>query len=651
MHGTIANSEVCLLFSLSPSQTGSKELTATTLQPTDVNEEGNALFDLPLDRPMCNPDNCPVVPQSDIAVHQQEKKSKTRVSSELIESDQEICVVPLRPNRKRENLTDQNAVALFRKPVPRVVLAQSERKEAICETSLHPDPIHSCSVQSQIISALDNEGQSNTVVSQKTPTEKTTTGPFLPIDLFQNPSLQTDRELVSSKDTEQPSSALDGHNKDSSACIQPFSNTVLFLEATEEKKLPVRPDVLDDEHYPSLSIIKKIHIPKRVKTGRLNNDKDITKTDDSQQVYQLPLAGNKFAPLSNMTIQKAEDLLALKNVEWSEQIKNPVPKPRGRKHISGSIPDKCITAIGASQDSHGKETLTEERSGLLYSLSRAEELPQNEQSKDCLNLSAESSAPSGGRLEQSIYAVCGDSSEKTPGPSCCPIPKERRKRSCGPFLENSKTGSHVDNFPLVTDTKVVKQNQKPVHQAQKHLENTQMPSLYISSLKEIKLPQTRPDETCSKKPKEGSVSLDFCLKSDGGSITVQREEEVLLQLERDVLEAMQEVFTQTQSLEDSEEVQDEISKDWTFTDEPLVTNTLQNEKKVVSETENIQKVLEREINRSTTVTVTSSQDDWLHIEHKTETKFMGISTRRKVTDEELDFVSVDVAAGCSENQR
>ncbi|MED6238097.1 hypothetical protein ATANTOWER_008743 [Ataeniobius toweri] len=61
---------------------------------------------------------------------------------------------------------------------------------------------------------------------------------------------------------------------------------------------------------------------------------------------------------------------------------------------------------------------------------------------------------------------------------------------------------------------------------------------------------------------------------------------------------MQEVSTQTQSLEDNKEVLDEILKDWTFTDELLDTDTILNDKKVASEQENITKVLKGEVNRS-----------------------------------------------------
>ncbi|KAM4714924.1 uncharacterized protein ehbp1l1a isoform 1-T1 [Anableps anableps] len=629
-----------------PTLTRSKELSTTPLQPTDGSEQRRARFDVPMDRSTCVQDNSPVVPQAVIAgpQPQQGKKPKRTVALELKESLQEISVAPVRPNRKRDNL--------FHKPVPGVVLT-------ICENSLQPDTIQSGCTKPHIISASDNKTQSNTVLSQKTQKGETTELSLM-TDLFQNTSLQTDTVLVSSKDTEQPSRALDWPNKDSTTGNHASSNTALSLEAKEMKTLPSRPepDVLYDQHTAPFSIIKKIHLPKRVrKAGRLNTDKDITAADDSQQVYQLPLAGNTFADVSNITNQKAEDSF-LKNVKQSEFFKNPVPKPRGRRHVNGSIPDKGITAVSVSQEFHGKEALTAGQSGMLYIPSRPEELPQSEDSSDP---STESSLPSDRTcpalrktkitFEQSIFAVYGDISEKTPGPSCLPVPKERRKRSCDPFLDGSTTASHSDNSADVTDAKAVPQNKKsalpvPFHQGQKHLKNTDLPPS-CSSSKERKLSQTNPDETCGMKTEEGLASLDSCLKSDGGLIAVRHEEEVLLQLERNVLEAMEEVLCQ----EDTEEVQDEIPKDWTFTDKNLVTKTFQNDEKVSSEKENITKILEGEVNRSGIVTVTSSQDDWLHVELKKESELMEINTGRKVRDEELDFVSIDVAPGCSENQR
>ncbi|XP_032438222.1 uncharacterized protein ehbp1l1a isoform X2 [Xiphophorus hellerii] len=611
-----------------PTQTSSKELSATSLQPTDSNEQRHAEFDLPLDRSACDQDNNPLVPQPGIAGLQQDKKPV--IPPELKESDQDICIAPRRPNRRRDHLFD--------KPVPGVILSA-------CENSLQSDTVQSNCTKPHIISDLDNKAQCNTVLSQNTQEKETVTEPSLMTDLFQSPLLQTETVLVCSKDTE-----LDWPNEDSTAGVQASSNTLLSLEAKEVKTLPPvpEPDVLHDEHAAPLSIIKKIHLPKRVrKAGRFSTYKDIT-ADDSHHVYQLPLAGSTFVDISNTTNQKAEDSF----------FKNPVPKPRERKHVSGTNPDRCTAGVHASQEAHGRVALTAGRGSLLNIPSRPEELPQAE---DCSDPVAESSSPSDGTnlalrrtriaFEQSIPAVCGDTSEKSPGPSCLPVPKERRKHSSDALLQDSKTASHSDS---VADAKAVPENKKstspvPFCQVQNDLRNTDLPPANNSSSIEMELSQTNSDQTYGLKTEGGSTSLN--LKSDGGSVTVQGEEAVLLQLERDVLEAMEEVFTQTRSTEDTEEAQDEILQDWTFTDEPLVTKTLQNDEKVDSEKENITKVLEREINRSGTVTISSSQDDWLHVEHKKERKLVEINTRREVRDEELDSVSVDLAAGCSKNPR
>ncbi|XP_023201376.1 uncharacterized protein LOC102221070 isoform X5 [Xiphophorus maculatus] len=612
-----------------PTQTSSKELSATSLQPTDSNEQRHAEFDLPLDRSACDQDDNPLVPQPGIAGLQQDKKPV--IPPELKESDQDICIAPRRPNRRRDHLFD--------KPVPGVILSA-------CENSLQSDTIQSNCTKPHIISDLDNKAQCNTVLSQNTQEKETVTEPSLMTGLFQSPPLQTETVLVCSKDTE-----LDWPNEDSTAGVQASSNTLLSLEAKEVKTLPPvpEPDVLHDEHAAPLSIIKKIHLPKRVrKAGRFSTYKDLLTADDSHHVYQLPLAGSTFVDISNTTNQKAEDSF----------FKNPVPKPRGRKHVSGTNPDRRTAGVHASQEAHGRVALTAGRGSLLNIPSRPEELPQAE---DCSDPVAESSSPSDGTnlalrrtriaFEQSIPAVCGDTSEKSPGPSCLPVPKERRKHSSDALLQDSKTASHSDS---VADAKAVPENKKstspvPFCQVQNDLRNTDLPPANNSSSTEMELSQTNSDQTYGLKTEGGSTSLN--LKSDGGSVTVQGEGAVLLQLERDVLEAMEEVFTQTRSTEDTEEAQEEILQDWTFTDEPLVTKTLQNDEKVDSEKENITKVLEREINRSGTVTIFSSQDDWLHVEHKKESKLVEINTRREVRDEELDSVSVDLAAGCSKNPR
>ncbi|XP_014829650.1 PREDICTED: uncharacterized protein LOC106908167 isoform X2 [Poecilia mexicana] len=604
-----------------PTQTSSKELSATPLQPTESNEQRHAEFDLPLDRSACDQDSNPL----DIAGPQQDKKPV--IPPELKESYQEICIAPKRPNRRRDHL--------FHKPVPGVVLSA-------CENSLQTDIVQSSCTKPHIISALDNKAQCNTVLSQNTQKKETVTEPSLTTGLFQSPPLQTETVLVCSKDTEHPSSAPDRPNEDSTAGVQASFNTTLSLEAKEVKTLPPvpEPDVLHDEHAAPLSIIKKIHLPKRVrKAGRLSSYKDLTAGDDSHQVYQLPLAGSTFVDISNTTNQKSEDSI----------FKNPVPKPRGRKHVSGSSPDKCTAGVGASQEAHGREALTAGRSSLLNIPSRPEELPQAE---DCSDPALRRTRIT---FVQSTHAVYGDTSEKSPGPSCLPVPKERRKHSSDALLQDTKTASPSDN---VADAKAVPENKKstspvPFCQVQNDLRNTDLPPVNNSSSIEMELSQTNSDETYGLKVEGGSTSLN--LKSDGGSVTIQGEEEVLLQLERDVLEAMEEVFTQTRSIEDTmedtEEVQDEILQDWTFTDEPLVTKTLQKDEKVDSEKENITKVLEEEVNRFGTVTVSSSQDDWLHVEHKKESKLMEINMRREVRDEELDSVPVDVVAGCSKNPR
>ncbi|XP_038159091.1 EH domain-binding protein 1-like protein 1 isoform X3 [Cyprinodon tularosa] len=458
------------------------------------------------------------------------------------------------------------------------------------------------------------EGDQRTCIAPVRPSRKRDSLPEeqKEVALFPKPAPE-DLQLQSNR-----TCALEWPNKDGATSIQTSS-----LETKEMKSIhPVlEPDVLHDEHLSSVSIIKKIHFPKGArKAGRLGSDKDIT-AGDMKPVYP-PSAGDASADKSNITRQKVDD------PKGEELIKNPVPKPRGRKHVIDSFPGGSIPAGSASQESHGKEKLT------------ARQRKQGHQSQDCSNSSAE---PSSGSLvgirttfDQRVHGACNDPSEM---PSCLPMPKERRKRRCDSFLDDSTSASRSDPIADVTDTKVTPESKtlgSPLlfHQVKKTVRER-------SSSKEIELPETNIDQECGKK------TPDSCLQSEGALVAVQGEE-VMLQLERDVLDAMQEVFTQTQSGEDAEDDKDEILKDWTVTGEPLVPNSLQKDKKVTSEKE---KVLEREIHRSGTVTVMSSHDDWLHVEHKQESEPMEINTRRTVREEELDFSSVDVAAACSETQR
>uniref|UniRef100_A0A8C4H990 EH domain-binding protein 1-like protein 1 n=1 Tax=Dicentrarchus labrax TaxID=13489 RepID=A0A8C4H990_DICLA len=134
----------------------------------------------------------------------------------------------------------------------------------------------------------------------------------------------------------------------------------------------------------------------------------------------------------------------------------------------------------------------------------------------------------------------------------------------------------------------------------------------VSSLEMESSQRNREDTSVtSKETKEGSTALDSSVISEGGFVTIQGEDDVTSKLEREVLAAMREEFTQADSVEDNEKALDEIIDGWTFTDKP-VTDELEKAAEAMSEQADIEKVLEAEVDRSLVSTVASSQDDWLH---------------------------------------
>lgn len=137
---------------------------------------------------------------------------------------------------------------------------------------------------------------------------------------------------------------------------------------------------------------------------------------------------------------------------------------------------------------------------------------------------------------------------------------------------------------------------------------------------------------------ENSASLHLRVTPEGGSVPTHGED---VQLEMEVLEAMQEVFT----LEDTSQVQDQTFQGLALINKQSVTNKLENN--------DIRNVLERDVERFGTITVPSCQDEWLHVEPKKDIEEMKICPSNEVKDEEIDFgfVSINVAADCSENQR
>lgn len=344
-------------------------------------------------------------------------------------------------------------------------------------------------------------------------------------------------------------------------------HTVPPLETKEIKCITSKPnkEIKHDEHTSSLSVIKKIHLPRQAKkSGRSNSDKETAAQDlkVSNEEFVQPVqldntalghvkpkqpVGNTSMNSSSITSRVAEDILGGGQIEAAKQTTNPVPRPRVRKGLQESFTDYCTSTVTASQTSHCEKVQTTEEGAFLSVLPTSDQLSVVEQSKPLPDLQA------------AFSASMADISEKL-------------RPTSVPCMENST--------PL-------------------HLRAT----------------------------------------SEGGSVPVHSED--VLQLEKDVLEAMQEVFT----LEDTAQVQDQTVQGFALTNEPSVTNKLKNN--------DIGNDLEGDVDRFGTITAPSRQDEWLHVEPKKDIEEMKIYPSSEVRDEEFDFgfVSVNVAADCSENQR
>lgn len=596
MHGITADSEVCFLFSLSPEQTRLKELSATSLQPTskeslpDTVTGVGAPLNVLLYRSSDDQDSCTMGPQADTAESEQQRRLKRSVQAEPRESDQRKHAAPIRPCRKKDSSTSvQQLDCLFVKPVPEVISVQVEMKNVICEI----------------------------------PSESAT------------------------------SPTLFGTNQ---------------LETKETKH--VKEDMKHVKHPTPVSIIKKRHLTKQArKTGRSNIDKETAALDahESNEEFVQPIqfntaigdlkelkqpVGNTSTDAHCITIKVAEDVLRGGQKKQAKETNNPVPRPRVKKGLHDSFPDNYTSTLTASQTIHSVKAQPEE-GDFSSVLPTSDQLSAVEQSIEHSDLLTESSAFTEGMSckltsKKSDRAEDKSSSEKIPKASSETLSKERTQNHLSDLFSDMFTVSDSAPSPLSDDLvdslnpATPLENKKssipvPLLRTKRDLGPTHLPHVHSLIPSKMELSQTNPDDMfvpC----KEHSASLHSSVISDEGSVPIHGEDAVL-KLEMEVLEAMQEVFTQSQSQEDTPQVQVQTFEGPAFTNEPVVNK---------SEINDFGNVLEQDIDEFGTVT-----DDWLHIEPKTDYELLEINPRMEVRDDELDFgfVSVNVATHCSENQR
>ncbi|XP_027139679.1 uncharacterized protein ehbp1l1a isoform X3 [Larimichthys crocea] len=584
---------------------------------------------------------------------------------------------PCKPLRRKDGVTREPSVP--KTDQQNLKLQVSYTLKASDSSSVPPQP---CEISSDVSGALE-QLQSNDEACQ-TATEMIPSQPAGGKDLtttnfVDNASLQADPKLVCSKVTEKTTCTLEWPKKDktSSHVIPPAETKGI------ESVIPL-PEVFHADQISSLSIIKRIRpqhgrrLPSR-KSGKIDSDKEITQQNlnvannesikpmgEIQDIKQSAIADNTAVTIGITSTYKSEDASKIAEAEKHEQTTIPMTKPRVKKRLSGSFPDDVLATESTPKSSHVEEP-------------QATRPDSPKESKDFhiiplrdpSSTSSEEVAPvklrrNRATTENSVQVEEGHISEKVPEASSLPVPKPRvKKRHSGSFPDDVTISGSPPSCLTDTVAKIshelerLEQNEQscmpvPLPRAKKRLSATYSDSTSpVDDIPlEIESSQRSPEDmsVTTKETKESTTPLDSSMISEGGFVTVQAEDDVS-ELEREVLAAMAEEFPQADSVEETEKALDEIFKDWTFTDKPV--DDIEKAAEAMSEQADFQKVLQTEVDGSLASTVASSQDDWLHIENDKDSEPMEIKSKKEIRDEELDFgfVSVDVAAGCLDEER
>ncbi|TMS01919.1 hypothetical protein E3U43_007459 [Larimichthys crocea] len=584
---------------------------------------------------------------------------------------------PCKPLRRKDGVTREPSVP--KTDQQNLKLQVSYTLKASDSSSVPPQP---CEISSDVSGALE-QLQSNDEACQ-TATEMIPSQPAGGKDLtttnfVDNASLQADPKLVCSKVTEKTTCTLEWPKKDktSSHVIPPAETKGI------ESVIPL-PEVFHADQISSLSIIKRIRpqhgrrLPSR-KSGKIDSDKEITQQNlnvannesikpmgEIQDIKQSAIADNTAVTIGITSTYKSEDASKIAEAEKHEQTTIPMTKPRVKKRLSGSFPDDVLATESTPKSSHVEEP-------------QATRPDSPKESKDFhiiplrdpSSTSSEEVAPvklrrNRATTENSVQVEEGHISEKVPEASSLPVPKPRvKKRHSGSFPDDVTISGSPPSCLTDTVAKIshelerLEQNEQscmpvPLPRAKKRLSATYSDSTSpVDDIPlEIESSQRSPEDmsVTTKETKESTTPLDSSMISEGGFVTVQAEDDVS-ELEREVLAAMAEEFPQADSVEETEKALDEIIKDWTFTDKPV--DDIEKAAEAMSEQADFQKVLQTEVDGSLASTVASSQDDWLHIENDKDSEPMEIKSKKEIRDEELDFgfVSVDVAAGCLDEER
>lgn len=506
-------------------------------------------------------------------------------------------------------------------------------------------------------------------------------------------SLQTEIKSICSKDTglisctEERPKEHKTHIQESSHVVHPSEIKGLALKTESDKS--------NVEQIPSLSILKKIHLPQRSKklssskSEKEDSEKGITaqqvtnrgfvKSDDTGTVDMKNI---KHAGDTSVTcVETMKAASAQKHTSDTSEISEttyPIPRPRVRKRISGFFSDNFTAKDSTSEAFHREEAQATKQNGQssIYPTSKEQSVAQ--QCNDfyqpfpgdqCFAATEEKMSVPLRRTrlttDSRIQPEDAVTLEKTLKSSILPLPRQRVKKCLSDSFPynvadpgSSLIFQHTPADNLYPDK--VQQNKQsglpvPLPRAKKRLSATYSDTTEDNVFHlETQLSQSYPEGSAvtDKEIEKGSVSLNSNGMSEGGFVTVQ-EDNVTSELEQEVLAAMQEDVSEPDSSEDSEKTLDEVIEDWTFTDKPVVEDESEKTTEMVQEQANMKQILEAEVDKSFISIVASSQDDWLHVEDDKQREPMEKNFRKKMRDEDVEFgfVSVDVTAGCLEDQR
>ncbi|CAJ1086494.1 uncharacterized protein ehbp1l1a isoform X1 [Xyrichtys novacula] len=482
---------------------------------------------------------------------------------------------------------------------------------------------------------------------------------------------KADTDLAGSVDTEKRPCPPESASVQASLDFHPSLETKEVESAAPEPESEIFP--VEETTY--LSIIKKIRLPQRGK--RLPSQKSAKTYSEVENIEPTLKVTNeesvKPAQPDNTNVGHKDDLkqtitsdeisvdiIVTSSQESEDAERNKettlcVPKPRVKKRLSGSFPDNFQVTESRSQVSH-------EESGPLsfHSTSPPDEPSTSPEEAPPVKLRSKKT------IEMSGGAKEGDILERTQEASSLPVPKPRvKKRLSGSFpddvmVSGSPPSGLSDRATGNICHESVQHNEQlgllmPLPRMKKRLSATysdSMPPVESFSSPEMESSQKSQEETSVRDTKEGSTSLDSSVISVGDF--AHGEDDAASELEREVLAAMSEDdYPRADSSEDTAKALDELMEGWTFTDKPAAKEELEEAVEMMSQQPDMEKILGAEVDRSFASTGASSPEDWLHVEEEKEGERMETNSKKESKEEELDFgfVSVDVTAGCLEEQQ